>query len=304
MPAVLLPFVAVGVALLVLLASYALTVLFTPIIEGILKQVPFVGGVLASKAAAAGDWAANKIAAYANTTVDAVTSWFHGLATSARDFAASVNAYLVDLPGVLDHLTHVTVPALIRDAVNPVRATANAAEQDATDALAGIDAIAALPLTHFRGIEHGVRDLVDAARDIVENVDLPYLENTLDREIQRARDAADAGINDVGTLVDQEFGQVWDYINKIPLQQLLDGLAASAALGVLVQTITAEAGLDSAECRGKFKQVCSTDPAAWADLLALAGAAVVFPGLSSMFSAAREMFHELMPAVREVVNGG
>lgn len=46
------------------------------------------------------------------------------------------------------------------------------------------------------------------------------------------------------------------------------GLIASIPMiGSLVHTIATESGLENAECRGKVKGICGTDPSAWAGLL-------------------------------------
>lgn len=45
-------------------------------------------------------------------------------------------------------------------------------------------------------------------------------------------------------------------------------LATIPAIATLVQAIATEAGLDSAACRAKNKQICGTDPLQWAGLLA------------------------------------
>jgi hypothetical protein len=61
-----------------------------------------------------------------------------------------------------------------------------------------------------------------------------------------------------------------DLLGRLSGQDLatLGGLlAAVPLLRALSTVVTSEAGLDKAECRGKLKGVCSTDPTAWANLL-------------------------------------
>lgn len=303
MPAVLVGIAAIGVALLLLLVAYALTVLFTPIIEGLLREIPFIGGVLARKAKAALDWAGSKILAYTNTGVHLVTGWFKGMADAYQDFVDAVNAFIVDLPAKLDHLVHVTVHDIVKAFVNPVRDLVHAAQADATDALAKAEAIADLPLSHFKGIDHGVTTQLDHLRDIVENVDLPDLHRTLDRAIQRAADAAAADVSGLGSFVDDEFAKVWGFLGDIPLQKLLELLTAVPALALLVQVITSEAGLDTEACRSKVKGICSADPGAWAALLDIAGAALLWMGLREFVQLTQDFARETLPTVLEMVRG-
>jgi hypothetical protein len=300
---VVVPIVAIGVALLVLLVAYALVVLFTPIIEGVLREIPFVGGVLAGKAKRALEWAAGKVVGYANAGVSTIEHWFHGLAASTRDFVDAVNAFIADLPDKLDHLTHVTVHEIVKAFVNPVRDAVHEAAADATDALATIAAIGDLPLSHFRGIEHGVDNKLGHLQDLIENVDLPDLHDVLERQLHGAETALGHRVDDVTGYVDEQFGRVWDRLEGIPLQQILEGLAAASVAGALVHVIANEAGLGRAECRSKVKQICATDPSAWSALLDVVGLTVEWVGIVEFVRLAQDFARESLPSMLELVRG-
>ncbi len=70
-------------------------------------------------------------------------------------------------------------------------------------------------------------------------------------------------------------------------------LASIPALATLVHAIATEAGLSNAECRSKVNQVCGTNPAAWAGLLA--GAAFLTGNLS---------LRDLIVPARLIFDGG
>jgi hypothetical protein len=81
------------------------------------------------------------------------------------------------------------------------------------------------------------------------------------------------------------------------LERLAGMLGAGAVAGYLVQALTREAGLTDAECRAKVKQICATDPNAWASLLeGLAVLGFAF-SLRDLYEVAQPMVSELEPII-------
>lgn len=76
-------------------------------------------------------------------------------------------------------------------------------------------------------------------------------------------------------------------------------IASIPAIATLVHAIAEEAGLDKAECRGKVKGICGTDPSAWGNLLAgLAAVGFAF-NLRQLYAVARPLVEELAPVIRK-----
>lgn len=300
---VLAPFVAVAVALLCLLVALALTVVFTPIIEGMLRQLPLVGSHLAEWTRDAIAWARAPIIRAANSTVDTVRDWLLGWRDSIEDFVAATNAYLVELPARLDHLTHVTVHDIVKAFVNPVRAIATAAKDDAGYALAGVLSVFALPLNVFKGIEGDVAARLDHLRDVIKNVDLPELQRVFDQSIGGAVDVVEGEIAGLADFTDKEFDRVWTQLGQLPLDKLLALLREYPALAALVGVIALEAGLDNVLCRRKVKHICTTDVDAWEALLDVAGIALAWMGLREFVQLAQDFARETVPTVMGLVHG-
>lgn len=302
MPVVLVPFVAIGVALLALLVAYALAVLFTPLLEGIARNVPVVGGYVARGIGGALDYAARKITSWANEGVDLVAGWLHGLAESVREFVDAVNRYLVDLPDLLAHLKADVTPALLHTVVAPVRALALDAKRTADALAADLSDVFTKPLRDFKGIEHGVELRVDALHNIVRNVDLPNVLGAAETQAGRLFDVVEGDLHGLRDYSEHEFARVWDQLGKLPLEKLLQGLAAAGAAAALVNLIASEAGLDSAECRGKVKNICATDPAGWAQLLeTLALGAIAWGGLEELIGELQAVVADVGGAVIDLV---
>lgn len=304
MPVILVGFVAVGVALLALLIAYALTVIFTPILEGLARSVPVVGGYLARGVGGALDWAGREISKWANEGVHLVAGWLHGLSDVWDDFLAAVQAFAVELADSLDTFVTKTVPHLIQSAIADVRAEARAAAHEIAALVPRVGALERTLERELHGIEGTVRGELDRALDVIRNVDLPQLEHLLEREISASAGQVEGKLHDATTFADHEFARLWDALGKIPLQQLLELLATTAGAGALVNIIAREAGLDTAECRAKVRGICSTDPAAWQALLDIAGLALVWVGIEEFVRLAQDFARETLPPILEHVHGG
>jgi hypothetical protein len=294
----LAPLAIIAAAMLSLVALYIYEQMFGSPLEGLAKSVPVVGGYIARGVKAAAAYGKAILTRYTIGYIDKLVDWFTGVAQTAEHFVAAVNAYLVELPGYLDHLTHVTVHRIVKLFVDPIRDVAHMAERDATTALHGIDTIERELETKFAGIEGTVKSSIDHATDVLRNVDLPHLHDALERDLHQAANVAAGEIGDV-----QDFAAGWidyllDQLQRLPIEQLLEGAAAGTAAYALAQTIANEAGLSRAECRAKVKGICATDPSAWAKLLAGVVPLFALPALDEIVSTAQLLVGDVLPAVR------
>lgn len=106
-------------------------------------------------------------------------------------------------------------------------------------------------------------------------------------EAEAAGAAALAGVGRIAVGAADDLATIEGNLGALGLAGLI---AALPALATLVQAIAVEAGLSSAECRGKVKGICGTDPLAWAGLLE---GAVFLTGALSL--------RELVPIGRTVI---
>lgn len=301
---VVIPFFAIGVALLLLLIAYALTALLTPILEGMARSVPVVGGYIARGIDKAISYAASHLTKWAESGIGLCVGWVHGLWSSWSDFVDAVNAFIVDLPGKLDHLTHVTVHEIVHAFVNPVRDLAHDAHALAGDALDQVNALGRSVERDLHSFEGQVQGELQRTLDRLRNIDLPNLHGVIDREIDVAVGRVAGDLRDVTGWADHEFGRVWDQLHAIPLARLLDLLAASVGAFALLNVIANEAGLNRAECRDKVRNICSTDPDAWRALLEVAGFALAFVGIEEFLQLAQDFAREGLPLIEEAIGGG
>lgn len=78
------------------------------------------------------------------------------------------------------------------------------------------------------------------------------------------------------------------------------GLIASIPMiASLVHTIAAESGLENAECRGKVKGICGTDPSAWESLLSGLAALGFLVSLPELVKLANGVADELVPIIKQ-----
>jgi hypothetical protein len=98
-------------------------------------------------------------------------------------------------------------------------------------------------------------------------------------------------------------GMAWDELNRLlntkRLWQLAGLLAAVPILAQLVRVLARESGLENAECRGKVKNICTTDPALWEGLLATLVAVGFAYSLDELAAIARPVLADLEPVVRK-----
>lgn len=300
MPVLLAPLVVIGVALLSFVALLIYERMFGSPLQGLANSVPVIGGYIARGLEAAVNYAKSLFAAYVEPTITHTIKWLDGLRQSVEGFIGSVNAFIVELPGQLDHLLHVSVHDVVKAFVNPVRNTANEALGDAAAAAHGVDVLARDVTARLHGIEGDVKSSIDHATDVIRNVDLPRF---LDHAESFAQGAADVVAGDVAQVQDWAAGWIDDLLNRveqIPIDELLTGAAAGTAAFALAQVIANEAGLGRAECRAKVKQICATDPRAWEALLGLAITPFAFPGLRALAEVGATMVQGMHDVVRQI----
>jgi hypothetical protein len=297
MPVLLAPIAVIGVALLSFILLYQYERLFGSPLDGLARTVPVIGGYLARGVRAAVAYGKNILTGYVMPAIVKLVDWLLGLAGTIEHFAAAVNAYLLDLPGHLDHLLHVSVHEVVKLFVNPVRSVANEALGDAAAAAHGVDVLARDVASRLHGIEGDVAQEIDRALDVVRNVDLPNVERVLRGELHHAVDGVAGDVAQVQDWAAGWFDDILGRLEDLPLDKLLAGAAAGTAAYALAQVIANEAGLGRAECRAKVKQICATDPRAWEHLLALAVPLFAFPGLRELVEVASELVPQLAEAV-------
>lgn len=297
MPVLLAPIVVIGVALLSFILLYQYERMFGSPLDGLARTVPVVGGYIARGVRAAVAYGKSILAGYVMPAINKLVDWLLGLAGTIEHFAAAVNAYLLDLPGHLDHLLHVSVHDVVKAFLNPVRSVANEALADAAAAAHGVDVLARDVTSRLGGIEGDVKQEIDRALDVVRNVDLPNIEHVLRGELHSAVGVVEG---EVAQVQDWAAGWIDDLLGRLdglPIEDILAGAAAGTAAYALAQVIANEAGLGRAECRAKVKQICATDPRAWEHLLALAVPLFAFPGLRELIDVASELVPQLAEAV-------
>lgn len=89
--------------------------------------------------------------------------------------------------------------------------------------------------------------------------------------LTRAEATFNTAIADVRGIAVGAEDDIETLIGKYGLAGAAGLIASIPLLATLVNTIAAESGLDSSECRGKVKNICGTNPQAWERLLGFAG---------------------------------
>jgi len=118
-------------------------------------------------------------------------------------------------------------------------------------------------------------------------------------ELARLDEAGKAALETVRSVavnVEEELQTIEGAAGAVGIAALI---AAIPAISTLLHAIASEAGLENAECRGKVKQVCGTDPAEWLGLLE--GAALLTGALSlrELVPIGRHAIEELGGLIRE-----
>ena len=149
-------------------------------------------------------------------------------------------------------------------------------------------------------------------QDVLEatTATLTSAEAYADFQVQTVADALDAVRHDLAAAEGAVAGELpalpglgyddlRDAFGRLDLERLAGMLGAGALAGYLVQALAREAGLADSECRGKVKQICATDAAAWENLLAGLVALGFAFSLRELYDVARPLVDELAPVIAQ-----
>lgn len=121
------------------------------------------------------------------------------------------------------------------------------------------------------------------------------LANIAEHDAQSAIMRAGEIAADIGAPVGRSLSDLEKYLDSLGLAGLV---AAVPALGLLVNTIATESGLDSAACRSKVKGICRTDPNVWENLLGLLAPLGLALSLRELVKVANAIGPELAGVIR------
>lgn len=184
-----------------------------------------------------------------------------------------------------DHLIVNTVRAAlgpIHTALNTLEAKVGFVSREVATEVVRLDAKIEHTATATVGTVE--RELGAAIRGVEGTVttELHTLRNTLRNEIDSATKGAEAAgaaalaklsaaenaaIDAIGRAEGATAAELRDFIGQVPLTDIGAALAALPLVIAAVNILEAETGLGRAECRGKIKGICGTDPTQWAKLL-------------------------------------
>lgn len=103
-----------------------------------------------------------------------------------------------------------------------------------------------------------------------------------------------AGVKSIAVTLEDDFSTLLGKLSPADAAALI---AAIPLIGLLVNTIATETGLNNSECRAKVKGICGTDPLAWAKLLGgLAALGFAFD-LRALAKVANEVIGDLVPII-------
>lgn len=233
-----------------------------------LGHVPGIGGTLKGWVESGINAIVHGLESLLHANLGVLRDLFHGTAEALRDFVAAPLEFARDAEAALHYLRHVAVPALIGAAVSPLHHALTQAEAR-LHALEGASARGASALAHRLDAltTHVARDLERPLDGLLAHT-VPELRAT-DAAILHAITAVlQPGIATAEHEAGAALGGLQNLEHRIDAAQLWKLAATLAALLPFVAALETEAGLGRAECRTKVRGICTTDPAAWADLLA------------------------------------
>lgn len=152
----------------------------------------------------------------------------------------------------------------------------------------------------FRQIPHEIAQALALAEPrIIKEIEGaigigPDIPGVLDKA---ARDAAEAAKSLAGAAAD-EVGQILGELTPTDAGKII---ASVPLLALLVQAISTEAGLDSAECRAKVRNICGVDPAAWANLIASLATGYAILNFGEVVDGCYRLWDEIAPEVLEFI---
>lgn len=303
------------------LGAFILATLAYYIAEGVarpLASIPYVGSDISG---AIQNYIAEPLKKIASAAEGGLAKGLEQLA-SALELAAALTILLgAGIYKALGYLWHTALKPFVFAIVNPVRALVaealtkvealaetvagdvlraesyarGQADRALADARSYADSVA-------RSAEHAAEGYADEAvaklrsaeaSAISEAVAIAHTaEQDATDAFNRAKAAAEALVAPVGA----DISELDRYITSLDIPALATGAAAVAAL---VTALLAETGLENAECRGKVKGICGTNPAAWESLLAGIGVIGFGFSLKEIYALVRPLIAEGASVMRQ-----
>lgn len=221
------------------------------------------------------------------------------LDTAIAGVSGSVNALEAALEHELGGVSAGAAAALTAAAAELRGAIAGGvtdAENLASSALAAAEQTLEAELSH--AATAAAADLAAAAATLQGAVgQVAAAEQATVAGITAAEHAATGELTDIGNLPTDA---IKDLLDRIDLTKLLGFGAGLVLVRALVNAIATEAGLDSAACRAKHKQVCGVDPSEWTDLLAGAAFLTGTLSLAELVPIGRTAVSDLGGIIREL----
>lgn len=114
------------------------------------------------------------------------------------------------------------------------------------------------------------------------------IEGNATEAIDRLKTAEQSAIDSVQKAEDATAKELKDLLGRLDLTTIMGAVAAVPLINAAVNTLEAESGLGRAECRAKVKNICSTDPSIWENLLAGLVALGLTMSIAEILEAANE----------------
>lgn len=307
----------VGAFILASLAFY-----LAKAVESALRHIPLLGGVLAGVAATFESAVVDPLDKLRKGAESEITRGLSGLLDSLAVLVGLAALLGLGVKAALEymwnhslearvvswiareiskiHLPHIDVAAITRAITATILATVRADIAAVRRDLAKAEAVAASATTAALHTAERYADTAVAALRTAEDAaiaDAARIAHQAEGEAAGAVSAAVAAAQAVAVPVEHELNALDAYIKSLGLTALV---ASIPALATLVNALAVETGLENAECRGKVKQICGTDPNAWSDLLGgLAAIGFAF-SLRELYDLARPVVDELKPVIETV----
>lgn len=242
-----------------------------------------------------------------------VTTLWKGVTWSVDEFRDGIHRFVNATEDALQHFRHSALPAYvtarlatIHKQVAALDARIDGLASTGAKAVTGVEAqvtakLSALDRTLTKQFneklalwENGIEGRINARVAQAQHdfgIGIDRVRSDAQSGLDQLRGAEDAALGALRKAEDATAEQLREQIRNLDQSQLAGLIAAVPALAALVNVITAESGLDRAECRSKVKQICGTDPGAWETLL-LGALAIDFAlNLEGIVAAGREIIH-------------
>lgn len=242
---------------------------------------------------------------------DIARDLWHGLTWSWNQLLDGINAFSNATEDALHYLRHTVLPDVVNAALAPLRKelaqikasggdVARVVARDVARLDARVDRITrdaphdiALYADHAIDVAvHGIDQELRAIRSTVDQaVDHALAQARLEsgRALGELRNAENTAIHALGDAQTATAGELRGLLDSLNPSQIAGLVAAIPILSALVSTIATESGLDSADCRGKVKGICGTDPLDWGMLLGGIGLLAIDIDLEDIVNAGREL---------------